>query len=74
VAETVTRQKERKEKLEDILVVDADVHVHESPKELAPYCDMPWRKALKSRPTTIARLSACFICSKANSSVSLPIK
>jgi predicted TIM-barrel fold metal-dependent hydrolase len=48
VAETVTGQKERKERLEDILVVDCDVHVHESPKELAPYCDMPWRKALEN--------------------------
>jgi predicted TIM-barrel fold metal-dependent hydrolase len=48
VAETVARQKERKEKLEDILVVDCDVHVHESPGELAPYCDMPWRKALEN--------------------------
>jgi len=48
LAETVTRQKERKEKLEDILVVDADVHVHESPGELAPYCDMPWRRALEN--------------------------
>jgi hypothetical protein len=48
VAETVARQKERKERLEDILVVDCDVHVHESPKELAPYCDMPWRKALEN--------------------------
>jgi uncharacterized protein len=48
LAETATRQKERKEKLEDILVVDADVHVHESPGELAPYCDMPWRRALEN--------------------------
>jgi uncharacterized protein len=48
VAETVTGQKERKEKLEDIFVVDCDVHVHESPGELAPYCDMPWRKALEN--------------------------
>jgi hypothetical protein len=48
VAETVSRQKERKEKLQDILVVDCDVHVHESPGELAPYCDMPWRKALEN--------------------------
>jgi uncharacterized protein len=48
VAETVTGQKERKEKLEDILIVDCDVHVHESPGELAPYCDMPWRKALEN--------------------------
>ena len=48
MAETVARQRERKEKLEDILVVDCDVHVHESPGELAPYCDMPWRKALEN--------------------------
>jgi predicted TIM-barrel fold metal-dependent hydrolase len=38
----------RKERLEDILIVDCDVHVHESPGELAPYCDMPWRKALEN--------------------------
>jgi predicted TIM-barrel fold metal-dependent hydrolase len=48
MTETVAGQKERKEKLEDILVVDCDVHVHESPGELAPYCDMPWRKALEN--------------------------
>ena len=46
--ETETGQKGRKEKLEDFLVVDCDVHVHESPGELAPYCDMPWRKALEN--------------------------
>jgi predicted TIM-barrel fold metal-dependent hydrolase len=45
VEETVT---ERRDRLEDILVVDCDVHVHESPAELAPYCDMPWRKALEN--------------------------
>jgi hypothetical protein len=28
--------------------VDTDVHVHESPGELAPYCDMPWRVALEN--------------------------
>jgi len=38
LAETVTIRKERKEKLEDILVVDCDVHVHE----------MPWKKALET--------------------------
>jgi uncharacterized protein len=48
VAEVVTGRKEHKEKLEDILIVDCDVHVHESPGELAPYCDMPWRKALEN--------------------------
>jgi uncharacterized protein len=45
VEETVTGRRDR---LEDILVVDCDVHVHESPAELAPYCDMPWRKALEN--------------------------
>jgi predicted TIM-barrel fold metal-dependent hydrolase len=48
VEETETGQKGRKEKLEDLLVVDCDVHVHESPGELVPYCDMPWRKALEN--------------------------
>jgi uncharacterized protein len=42
------RKKERKEKLEDILIVDCDVHVHESPGALIPYCDMPWKKALEN--------------------------
>ena len=37
-----------RETLEDTLVVDADVHIHESPAELAPYCDMPWRKSLEA--------------------------
>lgn len=48
MVEPVTRQRERKEKLEDLLIVDCDVHVHESPGELAPYCDMPWRRALEN--------------------------
>jgi uncharacterized protein len=48
VAQTTVResQRERKERIQDILIVDCDVHVHESPGELAPYCDMPWRVAL----------------------------
>src|ERR671920_262440 len=40
--------RERKEKLEDILVVDCDVHVHESPGAIMPYCEMPWKKALET--------------------------
>jgi predicted TIM-barrel fold metal-dependent hydrolase len=36
-----------RQSLDDLLIVDADVHVHESPAELAPYCDMPWRKSLE---------------------------
>ncbi|HET6448924.1 MAG TPA: amidohydrolase, partial [Conexibacter sp.] len=35
-----------REPLSDLLIVDVDVHVHESPGELAPYCDMPWSVAL----------------------------
>lgn len=45
--ETPPSSARRRDRLEDILVVDADVHVHESPGELAPYCDMPWRKSLE---------------------------
>jgi hypothetical protein len=41
MAETVFRQKERRERLANILVVDCDVHVNETPGALAPYCDMP---------------------------------
>jgi hypothetical protein len=35
------------ERLENIIIVDADVHIHESPTALIPYCDMPWRKSLE---------------------------
>ena len=48
MTDTAARPRERKEKLEDILVVDCDVHVHESPEELIPYCEMPWRVALEN--------------------------
>src|SRR5919205_1073511 len=48
LAETVTGHKEHKERLEDILVVDCDVHVHESPEAIMPYCEMPWKKALET--------------------------
>ncbi|HWE61910.1 MAG TPA: amidohydrolase family protein [Chloroflexota bacterium] len=34
-------------RLDDIVVVDADVHAHETPGALAPYCDMPWRRSLE---------------------------
>ena len=34
--------------LSELLIVDADVHVHESPGALAPYCDPPWDVALRS--------------------------
>jgi predicted TIM-barrel fold metal-dependent hydrolase len=38
----------RPPRLEDVLVVDCDVHLHETPEDLAPYCDMPWRIALQA--------------------------
>lgn len=37
-----------RERLSDTLIVDCDVHVHESPEALMAYCDMPWRKALEA--------------------------
>lgn len=41
----------RSKKLDDIFVVDADVHIHELPGNLAPYCEMPWRKSLEQIST-----------------------
>jgi predicted TIM-barrel fold metal-dependent hydrolase len=37
----------RRETLADLFVVDADVHVHEDPAELAEYADPPWDVALR---------------------------
>src|SRR4029079_9979948 len=34
--------------LNELLIVDVDVHVHESPGGLAPYCDTPWDVALRN--------------------------
>jgi hypothetical protein len=49
VATTVDREpSSRRERLEDLLVVDCDVHVHESAAALAPYCNPPWRTALET--------------------------
>ena len=39
-------QQAGREPLPELLIVDTDVHVHESPGALEPYCDMPWRVAL----------------------------
>jgi predicted TIM-barrel fold metal-dependent hydrolase len=38
-----------------MFVVDVDVHAHESPAALAPYCEMPWRKSLEHLSTVPAR-------------------
>ena len=37
----------KRQTLEDMLVVDVDVHLHESPSEMAAYCDKPWDESLK---------------------------
>ncbi|MDQ0219414.1 amidohydrolase [Peribacillus cavernae] len=37
----------KRESLQDMVVVDLDVHVNDTPTELAPYMDMPWRKSLE---------------------------
>ena len=30
-----------------VKVIDVDVHLHESPQSIVPYCEMPWRKSLE---------------------------
>jgi hypothetical protein len=30
-------------KKDGLTIVDVDVHAHETPAALAPYCEMPWR-------------------------------
>lgn len=42
----ITSEYDRK-RLEKIFILDADVHVDDAPERLAPYCEMPWRKALE---------------------------
>ena len=48
IATPDSQRAESRERLEDLFIVDCDVHVHESPRELLPYCDMPWKKALEA--------------------------
>ncbi len=42
-------------KRKDMVVVDVDVHAHETPAALAPYIEMPWRKTLEHLATVPAR-------------------
>jgi predicted TIM-barrel fold metal-dependent hydrolase len=42
-------------KLEDIFVLDADVHIHEQPAELAEYARSPWDVALREIATVPER-------------------
>ncbi|MGN6565575.1 MAG: amidohydrolase family protein [Thermomicrobiales bacterium] len=34
--------------IDDLIVVDADIHVSDTPGALAPYCAQPWRKSLEA--------------------------
>jgi predicted TIM-barrel fold metal-dependent hydrolase len=45
----------RRETLADLFVVDADVHVHEDPAELALYAESPWDVALREIATVEER-------------------
>ncbi len=36
-----------RESATDVIIVDADVHVNDTPGALAPYCDLPWRLSLE---------------------------
>ncbi len=42
-------------KVNDMIIVDSDVHVNDTPGGLAPYCDMPWRKSLEALDQTPQR-------------------
>ena len=48
---TGERPARRRETLADTFVVDADVHVHEDPAELADYADSPWDVGLREIAT-----------------------
>lgn len=41
--------------LDDIFVVDGDVHVHETPAELAPFTEPAWRRAVENAARIPAR-------------------
>jgi uncharacterized protein len=47
MSETATRRRSARETLEDVYVVDADVHIHEDPAALAEYADPPWDVGLR---------------------------
>ena len=34
--------------LDELFVVDFDVHINERPADLVPFCELPWRKALEA--------------------------
>ena len=47
MATTATVERTERATLADMVVVDADVHVNDTPRALAPYCDQPSRPSLE---------------------------
>src|SRR5205814_7125691 len=47
MTETTAEARRTRETLADLHVVDADVHVHEDPAEMAEYADPPWDVGLR---------------------------
>jgi uncharacterized protein len=54
-AESLLDARPPSKQLQDMFVVDLDVHIHESPGALARYCEPPWREALEHIATLPAR-------------------
>ena len=50
-----TAERTDRERISEILVVDADIHINDTPAALAPYCAEPWRKSLEILAETPAR-------------------
>ena len=48
MATPATIERTERATLADMVVVDADVHVNDTPGALAPYCDQPWRMSLEA--------------------------
>ena len=44
---TTSHKREKRQSLEEILVIDVDIHLHEKPAEMAKYIDQPFRQSLK---------------------------
>jgi len=44
----ILAEHKRSAALDELFVVDFDVHIHEGPGDLAPYCELPWRKVLEA--------------------------
>src|SRR5829696_5531762 len=44
----MTTQATKRLTLDDVLVIDVDVHAHDTPEELAPYSDPQWRPVLEN--------------------------